>query len=230
MAAKKPQQSLQALLHDLTSPDYRVRRNAARDLGYLGDRGALDALVVALKDKTVTVRSRAIVALRRIADPRAIEPLVHQITDPRCHIHRPAYEALLSFGAAALPALLQALQDSNAKLRAVAAHALGELRDPRAVEPLLQVLDDPVPHVRKNTTIALRLLKDRRAVEPLIIRLDDPDPDICILAAFALGDLGDRRAIVPLESLLAKPYQSATTYEMVTRSLQRLRTYLEQQA
>jgi len=62
----------EALAHD-ASPS--VRLYAADALGNIGSRRALDGLVAALDDEEVRVQEAAVLALRQIADPRAIPPL-----------------------------------------------------------------------------------------------------------------------------------------------------------
>jgi len=49
-----------------------------------------------------------------------------------------------------------------------AIQALGQLDDPRAVEPLVQALHDADYWVRQGAARALRHLGDPRAIEPLI--------------------------------------------------------------
>ncbi len=83
-----------------------------------------------------------------------------------------------------------------------AARVLGEIGDPRAVEPLISALKDKVWVVRGLAAEALGKLGDSRAVEPLINALKDEDLDVRGAAAEALGKLGDSRAVEPLISAL----------------------------
>jgi hypothetical protein len=83
-------------------------------------------------------------------------------------------------------------------VRREAAEALGELGDPRAVEPLLARLADWDGMVRVSAADALGRFGDRRAVEPLVARLADEDSDVRRRTAVALGELGDPRAVEPL--------------------------------
>ncbi len=55
----------------------------------------------------------------------------------------------------------------------MAAWALGEMRDPRAVEPLIAALKDKDYEVRVCAAIALGEMRDPRAVEPLIESMED---------------------------------------------------------
>lgn len=59
------------------------RRDAAAALGRLGDPAAGPALASVLKDKDTALVTRAIEALARIGDPRAIGPLVRRLGDSK---------------------------------------------------------------------------------------------------------------------------------------------------
>jgi cyclophilin family peptidyl-prolyl cis-trans isomerase/HEAT repeat protein len=74
---------------------------------------------------------------------------------------------------AAVPALIEALNDSDADARANAARALGASKDARAVEPLIKLLGDKSDRVQVNAVRALGALNDRRAVEPLVAALGE---------------------------------------------------------
>jgi len=95
--------------------------------------------------------------------------------------------------------LIKALKHRDDDIRADAAKALGEIRDPRAVEPLIDALKpDPDSFVRQRAAYALGNIGDAKAVEPLIQSLKDEDKDVRWAAASSLGDLGDIRAVKPL--------------------------------
>lgn len=62
--------------------------------------------------------------------------------------------------------------------RQEASKALGELKDPRAVEPLIAALKDEMDPVQSSAAKALGKIKDVRAVEPLITALKDENSDV----------------------------------------------------
>lgn len=95
--------------------------------------------------------------------------------------------------------LIMALGDrQDWHVRHDAAAALGEVGDPRAVEPLIACLRDPSEAVCDVAGWALGEIGDARAVEPLIAALADKDPLLRSAVATALGKLGDPRAVEPL--------------------------------
>ncbi len=93
---------------------------------------------------------------------------------------------------------IRALGDEDSSIRAQACDALGELKDPRAVDPLILALQDRKFIVRSNAAYALGEIDDIRAVEPLIQALSDEENEVRGAAAEALGKIKDERAVEPL--------------------------------
>jgi hypothetical protein len=77
-------------------------------------------------------------------------------------------EVVVGLGAPAVPALIQALGDSDWDVRRAAAEALGKLGDPQAVPALIQALGDSDWDVRRAAAEALGELGDPQAVPALI--------------------------------------------------------------
>jgi HEAT repeat protein len=104
--------------------------------------------------------------------------------------------------AAALPALIVALHDTDADVAREAAASLGLLRNPAAVEPLIAVLanHDGYFHavVRAAATQSLGQLRDPRAVAPLLAAIKDPVAEASAEAIRALAALSDPRSLPAL--------------------------------
>ena len=131
-----------------------LRREAAIAIGHIavevnilrlrGREEAVESLIKALEDKDEYTRSSATLALGRIKNKRAVEPLIKRLRE-----------------------------DPDGHMRWMAADALGEIKDKRAVEPLIDALDDR-PEEWGAGMIAPSILEemgDKRAVEPLQRRL-----------------------------------------------------------
>lgn len=110
----------------------------------------------------------------------------------------------------------------NTDQRAIAAVALGELKDQQAVEPLLELLKDPYSIVRCAAIHSLGKLHDRQVIEPLLNILGHPDEHTQIAVVKALGELGDPRAIQPLRSLLSQTSEFNPLTGDITRTLTQL--------
>ncbi len=181
----------------------------------------MQPLIRALGDEDV--RWYAVRALGSIGDPRAVEPLIATLTDPRELVRSAAAEALGRIGdPRAIEPLVVALRN-NDKRRDSVASALDRLGwSPEedeaggaywaalrkwdkcvaigapAVEALLAVLTEPDYDTHLPVAKALGQIGDRRAVEPLIAVLSRRDWGLPEAAATALGQIGDRRAVEPL--------------------------------
>mgnify|MGYP000940678314 CR=1 FL=1 len=94
-------------------------------------------------------------------------------------------------GPIAVPELVRLLRHEDGGMRAEAAEALVEIRDPRAFDPLVKALRDADGRVRRNAVLALRSMGDVRSVEPLIAALGDEDTAVRVQALLALGELGE---------------------------------------
>jgi HEAT repeat protein len=90
----------------------------------------------------------------------------------------------------AVPALIEALKDTDAGVREQVAWALGAIGDRRAVDGLVGSLGDSVAAVRKQAAWALGAIGDQRAVAGLTKALKDGDAGVRKQAAWALGAIG----------------------------------------
>src|SRR5690606_41733728 len=70
----------------------------------------------------------------------------------------------------ALPALIEALDDSNPKVRAAAAEALGKFNNPEVVPSLVKALDDPQSPVKKTAIASLEKIGTPEAISGKIGR------------------------------------------------------------
>lgn len=147
-----------ALITALEDEDwYLARSSAARVLGEIGDKRAVEPLIDALKnDKASSVQGSAAEAVGKIGDKRVVELLI------------------------------KALKDEDWQVRLGAAKGLGELGDKRAVEPLIDALEDERMWVRERAAEALGKIGDERAVEPLTAVLEDKERAVRTAARRAL--------------------------------------------
>jgi HEAT repeat protein len=90
----------------------------------------------------------------------------------------------------AVPALIEALKDTDAGVREQVAWALGAIGDHRAVDGLIAALADSAAGVRKQAAWALGAIGDRRAVAGLTRALKDTEAAVRKQAAWALGAIG----------------------------------------
>lgn len=73
--------------------------------------------------------------------------------------------------------LLAMLKSDDSELRAMAARALGQSNNPKAVEPLIAALGDKADTVRMSAALGFCKLRDKRAIKPLIDMLITPQEE-----------------------------------------------------
>jgi len=195
-------------LHELRSLDAvlrlaeeAVRNRAAEQLGRLGDRRAVEPLLLALAHDWVREAMRALAAFR---EERAIPLIVGRLQEP-CD-RAAAAEATLLFGKSAVPALAATLTERwpaaaeeapiSVERRAEAARLLGTIGSRQSVAALGACLEDPAPRVRLDASLALaHLLRagtPERALALAAQGLALSSYDVTARCADALVAAGDR--------------------------------------
>ncbi len=198
----------------LQDDDHRTRRCAAELLGDLRDKRAVVPLCAALKDRRPEVRATITEVLGRMG-PLVVEPLIIALLDDDWAIRASAAKVLgLTNDERAFEPLSEALRDSDARVREIAANAvdaqgfsldldaeywyavakkdwkravtLGEL----SVEPLRNALHDQNGEVRQEAARALGLLGAVSALDDLRAALHDEEWYVRDTAASALEKLG----------------------------------------
>jgi hypothetical protein len=174
-----------ATLGDAAKPAV-ARADAARQLGSREAYVAADALRAALQDADAVVRAEAALALAQLSDRRAQPPLRALLDDPRWGDRAAVMLGRLRdpAGARRLAAIcgraLPTGDSAEAAFRREAAHYLGFVGTPDAVDALIHAAEDP--RVRGSAYIAIgRIagrLREPHAVQLLRARLaleDRPD-------------------------------------------------------
>ncbi|UWP81474.1 HEAT repeat domain-containing protein [Dactylosporangium fulvum] len=184
-----------------------ARAQAAEVLGNLGRKDALLPLCDLLADPDPDVRVVAARSLGRIGDPGATQPLLAALASRRTVPAQVVATALTRLGSGAQTALLAALDDPRAPVRATAAEVLGLVGAVGAtvrVESALRA--DPSIEVRVRAARTLGRLGTRTALSPLLDSLEPDRPAVLRAeAARALGELGAVTAAQALTALLADP-------------------------
>lgn len=144
--------SLPQQLHSSDSP--RIRFLAAQSLREMGTDG-MEALIKALcfdEEQTQVMAAMALVKM----GPGILEPLMTTFRSAPSYARQKMIWVIYSAGQeAAIPMLLEALSDHNAKVRRYAAWALGYLKAREAVPQLIAALDDYNYKVRFDAAAAV---------------------------------------------------------------------------
>ncbi|MHB2026133.1 MAG: HEAT repeat domain-containing protein [Elusimicrobiota bacterium] len=139
------------------------------------------------------------------ADTQACQTALSNLSSADPAVRRQAASRISGLSCSgAGPALLSALGDSNAAVRAAAADSLGLLRDGDALAPLEKLLaSDADPSARAAAAAALTYLGNTSSAGVLIGALSDPDAGVRYAAARALGAIRSAQAVPALIGLLA---------------------------
>lgn len=203
-----------------------VRWKTAESLAAIG-APSVEPLISALGHPDGDVRWKAAIALGEIRDPRAIGPLIRQLSDSDRFVKSRVAHALGMIGAPAVHPLIRTLREGDGNLRWGAAIALGRIKDPQAVEPLIQALADKYENVRAEAAASLAAI-GTPAIAPLIWFLKYSEGGMRIEVMNALGELHANDAIEPLVQMLEKADEqerraiAATLDSILTPSLEPL--------
>lgn len=219
------------LLGMLKEPDVELRRWIPGLLEKFVTAEVVDALIQTLQDtrEDSGVRRRSFIALGKMRDPRSLEPLVAAIRDPDPEI-RDIVRHYLFDDPRVGDLVAPLLDDSDPAVRRIAAHILGQISDPRALDGLIDACrehddwlalhllakytDPRIPmlvlaslrsdtaDVRQTATDLLPSIFGSAALRLLRVMATDPAPLVRAAAIQALAELGDRAAIGDILPLL----------------------------
>ena len=147
-------------------------------------------MIKTLKDKDEFVKDKAIVALGKIRDTRAIKPLTLMLESRHLYLRKEAVSALAKIGKPSKKALYKALTNKDEEVRNEAAVALGNLGDTRAIKQLTLMLEFKYSYMRKRAVSALVNI-GKPAAKELHKTLKDEDEEISKIAYDALIKMGE---------------------------------------
>jgi len=204
LKATKPVASI-AGIHSLShSKSAKKRQRAAASLGRLKTPIAVEELVLALDDVSLTVRETAAVALGEIGDRRAVTPLIEKMADPTTGISGAVATALGKIGDKEAFSVLAAAAQLGPPARKIAAiEALGRISDPRSSDLLVDLLEDGDSNIRTAAVNAITLRGDPRGEEALNRLLtEETEPTAIAAIADVLGRHGSTESAGPLVDAL----------------------------
>jgi AAA family ATP:ADP antiporter len=165
--------------------DAAVRRKTLDVLAEAGRDDAVDLIEMAVDDDDANVRSGAMQTLARLGGARSAAVMHDRLDDPDPELRATAVASLLGSSDAtdtdrAERALTAMVADPEARVRAEAARALGEVAEPIARDAMLQLLYDP------DLTVV------RAAIHSVTRRIDRDGPNPYYVATL-IALMGNRR-------------------------------------
>ncbi len=187
-------QAVLPLIECLGDRDWRVRHRAIISLQILKDKRAIDPLVNLFKNEKDPVIKRVIIHnLGEIADEaHTVDFIFSVLSDKSDFLYRVLGEkdnftqqiAVYSLGKIRKPAVATLLKmlkqtDNDAEyLRTDVIEALGNIGDPRALEPIIGVLKHGNWKVRWSAITALEKFKNKRAFDAIFTALWDKKDEV----------------------------------------------------
>lgn len=182
---------------------------AARALGAIGDRRAVQPLIEVLNNRNLVFwRPAATYALAAIQDLPSMQAILQADDSSNPCEQSSIAESIAAFGPSAIPAIFEALNDETTRYKAVI--ALGFITDPTAVPALLQALEDRHADTRAYAAHALGKIGDMSTIPALKKALDDSDESVRFHAAIALGRMKDPSAAGLLVETLRRNQMNST--------------------
>jgi HEAT repeat protein len=130
-----------------------------------------------------------------------IDRLLAQLDHPNISSHTNVRDELINLGSAAVEPLIELLESGTERQVARAVLLLGEIADPRAIEPVLKLLNHPSLQIRINVAQAIGNFTDKRVVDTLVSHLFDDDCNV-LVQTWILVSLGKNGHVSALEPLI----------------------------
>lgn len=160
-------------------------------------------LVGLLKDEDGHVRSKAIIALSNLNNPKAVKYIKPFLLDEYEDVQEAAVRGLSKLkNWLDLDEIIMGLSDKNPILRMNSVILLGFIGEQSSVEALGVALKDSDSRVRIAAVDALGLVDGPNAVKFLLFSLTDEFPEVRRIAAIAIGRIRADEGVEPLILLL----------------------------
>jgi len=138
-----------------------ARGKAIASLADKNDPDLWNILNEAMKDSEWFVRSVALHNLGTKFGMEAIDILIAALEDEHVDVRVSAVDLIVELGQKAVSPLIHSTKSNAPNTRILATRALGNIGDPRAVEPLVELLTDENPEVSWEAALALEKIPDR---------------------------------------------------------------------
>jgi HEAT repeat protein len=186
--------------------DPLIRREAVEILGIIGDKIALDELVLRLDDGEEDVRVKTINSLRQLGDPTVVAYVAEKIYDKSYAVRLEAVKLIRQYGdASIIPPLIKLLKkEDEINIRKEIIDTFEEFHAVSAVPILVRIsLKDIEPTVRRASVRVLSQLGDSTVIPQLKqIFYKDFSSEVKAEAILSLASLGAREMMPEFMTLL----------------------------
>ncbi len=190
-----------ALINVLDDGDLRVAVNAARALGVLESREAVDPLsALLMTHKSLDVRATAAESLEKIGEKAAKDALMQGLLDTSVLVRCNSVRALAAcLGEKSEMFIDEARRDGSRLVRATAIECYGTAGLKKRAADINHIATaDKDPMMRAAAVSALGMLKDPAVLPMLPPHLSDPDFTVATAAVTAIGEQDYRAGVSAL--------------------------------
>ncbi len=212
----KEKKNIKGLIKALHHESITIQVEAARALGSLYARQAVDALIVASTDWNDTVQIEAVRALGKIGDPKAIKPLLFTLKEPNKNVRQAVLEALVEIGDASIEHLMEIVRSGDESQRESAIEGLASLGKP-AYKAVLRYISNHNAAKRYLFVDVIRIKSDPEAIDFLLDLLNDPEYEVRQSAINALYKLGSKAIPQILETAKAPDNDLMTMLNLMAK-------------
>jgi HEAT repeat protein len=184
-----------------------TQRNAVGALGRMPKEATGQAIVPLLKvlRENPLIRIETVVALGKLADPRAVPDLVKLLSSFSEELRSQAAEALTNIGTPSVPALLVAVKSADPIVRTGAVRALAPILAPSAQSATIALLKDRDANVRLEAARGLGIRGDPASIPALLAAFNDREGRVGTEAARSLAAMGAKAVPALIAALHAPP-------------------------
>ncbi|HEC97366.1 MAG TPA: hypothetical protein ENI58_04320 [Nitrospirae bacterium] len=191
------------LLWLLPDHDGHVVAHAARGLGWIGDRRAVEEIFPLLIHPYPDVQEAAVAALTELKNFLSITELIDKLSSPNVLLRKNTALILGNIHAVeSIEALGFALKDESEEVRKAAVKAISMMGTDHANRYLRSALTDESAEIRAIATENFSLPGDMDALDSIIVMTQDPDEGVRASAARALSGYNDELSLKTLIGLL----------------------------
>jgi HEAT repeat protein len=201
-----------AVVAMLKNADSQVRAAVIRALGSLGDTADVATLVETLATGADPEKEAAQASLIRLQGPSVNAAIVAEMKRPKPELRAQLFDLLVARRAMdAIPAMLEAAVDEDARVRQAALNGLGRLAAPEHVSGMVKaVLKSPAGSQREMAEKAVMFVCDRigepdRRADPVMAALAQQSEEEKTALLPLVGRIGGPAALKVVETALADP-------------------------
>lgn len=150
----------------------------------LAKENLFESIIRLFDESEGRVKGDIIWILGAFNDEKSVEPLIRHLEEKRCY---GCSLSLIRLYRYSLLPVIDYLSIGNKYTRAVCAGILGEIDDPRTINPLMNALSDDYWHVRSNAIESLGKKGDESVLDSILVCISDKSVNVRKKAVKVLG-------------------------------------------